>query len=73
MIKFSYKRENNKTEVDVIIKSETIISVLFSSSTLIQLLKHFFLNVWNKKAVDINIYGFFYFTRLLNIYSSVAL
>ncbi|MCU5430867.1 hypothetical protein OCA13_25775 [Bacillus cereus] len=45
MIKFSYKREHNKTEVDIIIKSETIISILFSSSTLIQLVKHFFLNV----------------------------
>ncbi|WP_257144802.1 hypothetical protein [Bacillus cereus] len=43
MIKFSYKQENNKTEVEIFIKSETIISALFGSSTLIQLIQNFLL------------------------------
>ncbi|HFU7059041.1 TPA: hypothetical protein ACGN81_006233 [Bacillus cereus] len=41
MIKFSYKKENNKTEIQIICKNEMIISTLFGSSTLIELIKYF--------------------------------
>ncbi|MGE6504225.1 hypothetical protein ACQKF0_28795 [Bacillus wiedmannii] len=40
MLKFSYKKEPNKTELNVHFESDKIISVLFGSTTLFEIIKN---------------------------------